>query len=67
MPIRVTEPREGLAWGVLWVVLILVGVIVAAGYFGWYVPTIRERAHGEHRSMETLPVNVLAQNLNMAC
>lgn len=60
MPHRVAESQEGLAWGVLWVVLILVGVIVAAGYFGWYVPTNRERAHSEHRSRTTLHVKVLA-------
>ncbi|HEY3413622.1 MAG TPA: hypothetical protein VGM51_11300 [Armatimonadota bacterium] len=33
------EVREAFAWGVLWSIVLLVVVIVAAGYFLWYKPS----------------------------
>jgi hypothetical protein len=58
MPQRVAEPRERFAWGLVWVLFILVGLIGAAAYYGWYRPTYEGHIHGPLHSQKVSRVVV---------
>ena len=38
MPRNSEDVRETFAWGVLWSIVLLSAIILAAGYFLWYKP-----------------------------
>lgn len=58
MPKRDQESGETFAWGVVWGILFLVIVIMAAAYFAWYKPAEARYRTGGTRSAASAAVRI---------